>query len=88
MNQLTSAEDEGRGQRAVANGRAKISEVFISMRNCVCLGKTVGHDGVTRGGAHQESGSVGALLKASKGGRHLARWRDGTIVRPPRGRPG
>jgi len=45
-------EDEGRGQRVVANGRAKEQRSLHSHAK-VWLGETVGHDGVTRGGAHQ-----------------------------------
>lgn len=62
-------EDEGRGQRAVANGRANDTK-SSTMRKCgsgSSLKGTVGHDERARGGAH--------VIKVLRGfeGRHLVR---------------
>jgi hypothetical protein len=78
-------EDEGRGQRAVANGRANDTK-SSTMRKCgsgSSLKGTVGHDERARGGAHVHKSPSGFRRSASG-----ERWRDGNTVRPPRGLPG
>jgi hypothetical protein len=78
-------EDEGRGQRAVANGRANDTK-SSTMRKCgsgSSLKGTVGHDERARGGAHVHKSPSGFRRSASG-----ERWRGGNTVRPPRGLPG